>query len=311
MRDVEPDLAASEGPVRRDHRPVGAERRRPAIVPADTAAPAISRNLPRTSSRPSRRSKLATGMAGPNASPPQLMSSTARARKQLKALGRALDGIERRAPRAGSRSGRQRRRCSTSPSAPRRGGPRFLSPKPLDNMLNSANVPLPTLSSKLPALAAQQQFVDVDVDQLNRLFFQAVDELLAPAPAALAFEAAPAAYTAIALGRETLAAEIRTVRGGLAVRRPIAVHRHASGAEGGARRVRAADACGAVDRLFGRHDRPVRRHMEPAGFGGRRRQHRAVRPDRGGAGRHLRVERRQPDRDDQRSRTVLPTMPAC
>ena len=72
-------------------------------------------------------------------------------------------------------------------------------------MLNSANVPLPTLSSKLPALAAQQQFVDVDVDQLNRLFFQAVDELLAPAPAALAYEAAPAAYTAIALGRETLA----------------------------------------------------------------------------------------------------------
>ena len=174
-----------------------------AIVPRQ-AAPAISRNLPRTSSRPSRRSSWPPPCPGRM----RRHRSSCRARRARASSSRRWGArlTDRAEPhRAGSRSGRQRRRCSTSPSAPRRGGPRFLSPKPLDNVLNSANVPLPTLSSKLPALAAQQQFVDVDVDQLNRLFFQAVDELLAPAPAALAFEAAPAAYTAIALGRETLA----------------------------------------------------------------------------------------------------------
>ena len=84
-------------------------------------------------------------------------------------------------------------------------GPRFLSPKPLDNTLNSAMVPLPTLAPGLPQLPAQRLFVDVDLDQLNRSFFQAVDDLLTPASAAQAFEQAQNAYTTTALGREALA----------------------------------------------------------------------------------------------------------
>lgn len=148
--------------------------------------------------------KLAIGMNGADAAGQQKLSSTALARRRLKALKLAQDGS------GGSRAGSQSLWAAAASlldiSIGAAGaGPRFLSPKPLDNVLNSASVPLPQLSAKLPALPAQQLFIDIDLDQLNRIFFQAVDEVLSPASAAKAFELAQDAYDAIAVGRETLA----------------------------------------------------------------------------------------------------------
>jgi len=153
--------------------------------------------------------KLAIGMNGAEASSQQkllstALSSTGLARKRLKSLKLAHDGS------GGARAGSQSLWAAAASLldisiGAAGGGPRFLSPKPLDNVLNSASVPMPTLSSKLPALPAQQLFIDTDLDQLNRSFFQAVDEVLSPASAAKAFELASDAYDAIALGRETLA----------------------------------------------------------------------------------------------------------
>ncbi|WP_095088477.1 hypothetical protein [Mesorhizobium sophorae] len=153
--------------------------------------------------------KLAIGMNGADASPQQKLSSTAQsstalARKRLKSLKLAHDGSG--GARAGSQSLWAAAVSLLDISIGAAGaGPRFLSPKPLDNVLNSASVSMPQLSSKLPALPAQQLFIDTDLDQLNRIFFQAVDEVLSPASAAKAFEVAPDAYDAMALGREALA----------------------------------------------------------------------------------------------------------
>ena len=105
--------------------------------------------------------------------------------------------------------------------------------------------------------------------------------MLSPASAAQAFEVAPDAYDAIALGRETLAQKYAQyeVDWLFGPQSPFTGTTAALARRAG--RVRAADARRADDRLFGRHHRPVRRDLEPAGLGGRRRQHRAVRPDRG------------------------------
>ncbi|WP_144379265.1 hypothetical protein [Mesorhizobium amorphae] len=148
--------------------------------------------------------KLAVGMNGTDAPSGQKLSSTGLARKRLKALKLAQDGT------GSAQRGSQPLWAAAASLlditiGAAGAGPRFLSPKPLDNVLNSASVPMPALSTKLPALPAQQLFVDTDLDQLNRTFFQAVDDVLSPASAAKAFEVAPGAYNQIALGRETLA----------------------------------------------------------------------------------------------------------
>ncbi|CAM5762883.1 hypothetical protein [Mesorhizobium amorphae] len=148
--------------------------------------------------------KLAVGMNGTNAPSGQKLSSTGLARKRLKALKFAQDGT------GGAQQGSQSLWAAAASLlditiGAAGAGPRFLSPRPLDNVLNSATVPLPTLSAKLPALPAQQLFIDTDLDQLNRTFFRAVDDVLSPASAAKAFELAPDAYDTIAVGRETLA----------------------------------------------------------------------------------------------------------
>jgi len=149
--------------------------------------------------------KLAVGLNGANGSAPQHMSSTALARKRLKSLKLANDGS------GGARSGAQSIWAAAaslldiSIGAAPQTGPRYLSPKPLDNALNSASVPLPTMPPGLPSLPAQRQFLDVDLDQLNRAFFQTVDNVLGPAYAAQTFERARSSYDAIARGRETLA----------------------------------------------------------------------------------------------------------
>src|SRR5262249_48649457 len=85
-------------------------------------------------------------------------------------------------------------------------GPFYLSPKPLDNRLNTAVVPLP----RIPTLPVDQLFSDVDLDVYNRSFFQAVDDILAPASAAQAFEQVRDAYNTIANGRKSLAEKYST-----------------------------------------------------------------------------------------------------
>ncbi|MFN3657259.1 MAG: hypothetical protein ACK4UO_08405 [Pseudolabrys sp.] len=154
--------------------------------------------------------KLAVGMNGTQSSPPQLLSSTAKARRALKRLKLANDGT------GGARAGAQSIWAAAAAmldiaiGVGAQAGPRFLSPKPLDNALNSATVPLPKMPPALKQLPASRLFVDVDLDQLNRAFFQAVDDVLGPESAAQAFEQAPDAYTAIARGRETLAQKYST-----------------------------------------------------------------------------------------------------
>jgi hypothetical protein len=148
---------------------------------------------------------LSVGLNG--AQQPQ-QSSTAMARRQLKAGG---------VPVAGTGSGNSGPQSlwavqtlllnlsiGQSGSAP---GPRYASPKPLDNTLNTGLVGLPTLPNTLTQLPTQQLFVDVDLDLLNRTFFQAVDDMLAPASAAQAFEQARDAYNTITNGRKTLSEE--------------------------------------------------------------------------------------------------------
>jgi hypothetical protein len=87
-------------------------------------------------------------------------------------------------------------------------GPFYLSPEPLDNTLNSATVPLPPLPDGLrPAdWPATQLFTDVDLDQINSVFFSAVDQFLAPESAAHTFEVARPAYDTSAQGRGSIAA---------------------------------------------------------------------------------------------------------
>ncbi|CAM2069755.1 hypothetical protein SCOR_30550 [Sulfidibacter corallicola] len=88
-------------------------------------------------------------------------------------------------------------------------GPYYMSPQPLDNTLDSGTVPLPELPQAIqPAnWAASQTFTDVDLDQLNATFFQAVDGMLAAPSAAQSFEQARTAYDTIAEGRQSLAEE--------------------------------------------------------------------------------------------------------
>ncbi len=157
--------------------------------------------------------KLAVGMNGTQSSspPPQThLSSTAKARRALKSRKLATDGSGSARTGAQSIWAAEASMLDITIGAGANAGPRFLSPTPLDNTLNSATVPLPKMPPNLPSLPAQRQFVNVDLDQLNRAFFQAVDDVLGAASAAKAFEVAPDAYTAIARGRETLAQKYST-----------------------------------------------------------------------------------------------------
>lgn len=153
--------------------------------------------------------KLAVGLTGTDAAqPPELQSSTRRLRAALRAQRLATDGSSGGTGGGGQTLwAAQAAMLDVTIGQGAGSGPRFLSPKPLDNALNTATVALPTLPATLPQLPAQRLFVDVDLDQFNRLFFQTVDTVLGPASAARAFDVARAAYETIARGRETLAEE--------------------------------------------------------------------------------------------------------
>jgi len=151
---------------------------------------------------------LAMSVTTNGAKPAQGNSSTGRARARLRSAGMAGDGTGSTGSNVQSLWAVQRSLIDITIGTT--GGPYYLSPRPLDNALNTAIVPLPTLDSSLPQLPTQRLFTDVDLDQLNNTFFQAVDKLLAPESAADAFQKARAAYTTIAQGREQIADEYST-----------------------------------------------------------------------------------------------------
>lgn len=136
---------------------------------------------------------------------PQRKSGAGLARAQLKALGIPSDGTGdgRQGPQ--SLWAVQQALLDIEIGQNKSTGPRYASPKPLDNTLNTQLVPLPTLPAPLPQLPQQMLFVDVDPDRLNRSFFAAVDDFLAPAAAGQAFELQRSAYNDVANGRMNLA----------------------------------------------------------------------------------------------------------
>lgn len=155
---------------------------------------------------------LAVGLNGAQQAPTQL-SSAARAHAQLRAT--AQNGGGQSSSSAGPQSlwAVQGTLLDISiGTGTQKPGPLFMSPKPLDNTLNTAVVQLPSLPSQIapPTWPQQQLFSDVDLDTYNRAFFQAVDNILMPASAAQAFEQAREAYKTIAYGRESIAEQYGT-----------------------------------------------------------------------------------------------------
>lgn len=150
---------------------------------------------------------LAVGLNGAQQAPTQL-SSAARARAMLRAS--VQNGGGQGSAVAGPQAlwAVQNNLLDISiGTGTQKPGPLYMSPKPLDNTLNTAVVPLPSLPSTIEPTGwpLSQLFSDVDLDLYNRGFFQAVDNILAPASAAQAFEKSPADYNIITYGREFLA----------------------------------------------------------------------------------------------------------
>lgn len=132
-------------------------------------------------------------------------SKAARSARHLRALGVQADGTGAAQAVPQSLWAVQQILLDVSIGTSAQSGPYYASPMPLDNTLNSAVVPLPTLPPELQAsLPASQLFTDVDLDVLNRGFFEAVDLMLTPALAASSFERARSAYATIANGRSQL-----------------------------------------------------------------------------------------------------------
>lgn len=82
---------------------------------------------------------------------------------------------------------------------------RYLAPRPLDTRLRSGRVPMPNDLAALTSLPAERTFSDVDLDDLARSAFTAIDRALAADSAAAAFETAPDEYRRIAWAREDIA----------------------------------------------------------------------------------------------------------
>ncbi|HMB90953.1 MAG TPA: hypothetical protein VKP65_08910, partial [Rhodothermales bacterium] len=129
-----------------------------------------------------------------------------RAGQSLRANGVASDGTGSGRPSAQSIWAVQQVLVDIQVGPDDQSGPFYLSPKPLDNTLNTAVVPLPKLPDGLePVLPSEQLFTDIDLDVLNREFFKAVDNFLSPASASKTFEVARTAYTETARGRKSIA----------------------------------------------------------------------------------------------------------
>jgi hypothetical protein len=150
--------------------------------------------------------RLSVGLNGAGETP----SSTGQAAANLRALGAASDGTGDSQATAQALWAVQGSLLDIKIGMAANSGPFYLAPKPLDNTLNTGNVPLPALPAPLPQLPQSQLFVDVDLDVMGRAFFQAVDGMLEPATAARTFELAQPAYTAIATDRKYIANKYST-----------------------------------------------------------------------------------------------------
>jgi hypothetical protein len=160
--------------------------------------------------------KLSVGLNG--AQQPQVNTTAGRTRAARAALGAPADSSGGGAPSAQSLWAVQSSLLGITIGtgaglAAAAAGPFYLSPKPLDNTLNSQTVTLPVIAPPLPtamALGSTQLFSDIDLDRLTQNFFAAVDGFLTPASAAHAFEVASDAYAAVATGRGDIAQEYST-----------------------------------------------------------------------------------------------------
>jgi len=150
--------------------------------------------------------RLSVGLGGADQTP----SSTGQTAANLRVLGVASDGTGQAQSNAQALWAVQASLLNISIGTATNSGPFYLAPKPLDNTLNTGDVPLPVLPSPLPQLPQTQLFVDVDLDTMGRSFFQAVDAILAPASAARTFELAQPAYTTIANDRKGIADKYST-----------------------------------------------------------------------------------------------------
>lgn len=81
----------------------------------------------------------------------------------------------------------------------------YLAPKPLDTKLRSGSVPMPNSLPGLEGLGATRVYSDIDLDQLARSTFSAIDNILGAENSSNAFAQAPDAYRAIAAARENIA----------------------------------------------------------------------------------------------------------
>ncbi|MFW2543896.1 hypothetical protein ACN2XU_14740 [Primorskyibacter sp. 2E107] len=81
----------------------------------------------------------------------------------------------------------------------------YLAPKPLDTKLRSGDVAMPNDLPGLGSLPARRTFSDVDLDQMARGAFSAIDNILGAENASNTFAQAPDAYRAIAEAREAIA----------------------------------------------------------------------------------------------------------
>ncbi len=81
----------------------------------------------------------------------------------------------------------------------------YLAPKPLDTKLRSGTVVMPNNLPGLGGLPASRVYSDIDLDQLARSTFAAIDNILGAENSSNAFAQAPDAYRAIAVARENIA----------------------------------------------------------------------------------------------------------
>lgn len=81
----------------------------------------------------------------------------------------------------------------------------YLAPKPLDTKLRSGTVMMPNNLPGLGGLSTSRVYSDIDLDQLARSTFAAIDNILGAENASNAFAQAPDAYRAIAVARENIA----------------------------------------------------------------------------------------------------------
>lgn len=81
----------------------------------------------------------------------------------------------------------------------------YLAPKPLDTSLRSGTVPMPNNLTALSSLPNERIFSDVDLDDLARTAFAAIDSALGPENASNTFQISPDLYRQTAYAREDIA----------------------------------------------------------------------------------------------------------